>query len=102
MDRKTKYDNKFIRKTIRFTSSEFEMIESQRSKTSLTFSEYIRKTSSRRKINTKLDVDLLAQINKIGINLNQIAKAVNQDEKIPVLIELVEIEKQLKALRNGS
>ena len=44
--------------------------------------------------------DLIYQINKIGINLNQIARAVNQKDKVAILTELVEIEKQLRAL-NG-
>lgn len=98
MNRKSKYDSKFIRKTIRFTPAEFEKIETQRAKTNLSFSEYVRKSSSSRKISSKTDEELIYQINKIGTNLNQIARAVNQEEKIAVLTELVEIEKALKGL----
>ena len=102
MDRKTKYDNKFIRKSIRFTPLEIEEIEKQRLKTNLNFSEFVRKSSSKIKIISKLDQDLIYEVNKIGNNLNQIARAVNGKDKVSVLTELIEIEKQLKALRNGS
>ena len=40
MDRKKKYDDKFIRKTIRFTPIEFEQIEEQRAKTNLDFTSF--------------------------------------------------------------
>ncbi|MCP4971155.1 MAG: MobC family plasmid mobilization relaxosome protein [Arcobacter sp.] len=102
MDRKKKYDNKFIRKTIRFTPDEFNALEKQRLKTNLNFSDFVRKSSSKIKIVSKLDQDIIFHLSKIGNNLNQIARAINKKEKIPVLNKLVEIEKQLKELTNGS
>ena len=104
MDRKKKYDEKFIRKTIRFTPDEFEKIEEQRIKTNLDFTSFCRSAIFKRKIKTSIEEDfnrdLIYQINKIGINLNQIARAVNQKDRVAILTELVEIEKQLRAL-NG-
>ena len=104
MDRKKKYDEKFIRKTIRFTPLEFEKIEEQRIKTNLDFTSFCKSAIFKRKIKTSIEEDfnrdLIYQINKIGINLNQIARAVNQKDKVAILTELVEIEKQLRAL-NG-
>ena len=106
MDRKKKYDEKFIRKTIRFTPLEFEKIEEQRIKTNLDFTSFCKSAILKKKVKTKeeenFNRDLIYQVNKIGINLNQIARAVNQKDRVAVLTELVEIEKQLKALRNGS
>ena len=104
MDRKKKYDEKFIRKTIRFTPLEFEKIEEQRIKTNLDFTSFCKSAILKKKVKTKdeenFNRDLIYQINKIGINLNQIARAVNQKDRVAVLTELVEIEKQLRAL-NG-
>ena len=106
MDRKKKYDEKFIRKTIRFTPLEFEKIEEQRIKTNLDFTSFCKSAILKKKVKTKeeenFNRDLIYQVNKIGVNLNQIARAVNQKDKIAILTELVEIEKQLRELRNGS
>ena len=37
LDRKVKYENKFIKKSIRFSNEEFKLIEEQREKTNLDF-----------------------------------------------------------------
>ena len=104
MDRKKKYDDKFIKKTIRFTPDEFEKVEIERAKTNLDFTNFCKSAILKKRVKTKdeenFNRDLIYQINKIGINLNQIARAVNQKDRIAVLTELVEIEKQLRVL-NG-
>ena len=105
MNKIKKYDDKFIRKTLRFTPLEFERIEEQREKTNLDFTNFCKSAILKKKVKTKLEEDfnrdLIYQINKIGINLNQISRAVNQKDRVAVLTELVEIEKQLRELRNG-
>ena len=104
MDRKKKYDDKFIKKTIRFTPDEFAKIEEQREKTNLDFTNFCKSAIFKKRVKTKdeenFNRDLIYQINKIGSNLNQIARAVNQKDRVAVLTELVEIEKQLRVL-NG-
>ena len=104
MDRKKKYDDKFIKKTLRFTPDEFEKVEIERAKTNLDFTNFCKSAILKKRVKTKdeenFNRDLIYQINKIGINLNQIARAVNQKDRIAVLTELVEIEKQLRLL-NG-
>ena len=106
MDRKKKYDDKFIKKSIRFTPDEFEKVEIERAKTNLDFTNFCKSAILKKRVKTKdeenFNRDLIYQINKIGINLNQIARAVNQQDRVAVLTELVEIEKQLRELRNGS
>ena len=106
MDRKKKYDDKFIKKTIRFTPDEYEKIEEQREKTNLDFTNFCKSAILKKKVKIKeeenFNRDLIYQINKIGVNLNQIARAVNQKDRVAILTELVEIEKQLRELRNGS
>ena len=102
MDRKKKYDDKFVRKTLRFTPDEFAKIEEQREKTNLDFTSFCKSAILKLKVKTKdeenFNQDLIYQINKIGVNLNQIARAVQKD-RVAVLTELVEIEKQLKEIR---
>ena len=81
MDRKKKYDEKFIRKTIRFTPDEFEKIEEQRIKTNLDFTSFCKSAILKKKVKTKeeenFNRDLIYQVNKIGVNLNQIAHKTN-------------------------
>ena len=106
MDRKKKYDDKFIKKSIRFTPDEFQKVEIERAKTNLDFTNFCKSAILKLKVKTKdeenFNQDLIYQLNKIGININQIARAVNQKDRVAVLTELVEIEKQLRELRNGS
>ena len=45
-------------------------------------------------------MDLIYELNRIGNNLNQIAKSINNKEKIPVLTQLIAIEKQLQKLQH--
>lgn len=105
MDRKIKYENKFIKKSIRFTPEEFELIELERAKTNLDFTNYAKKSIMKKKVITKVEEDfnraLIYQINKIGNNINQIARD-TKNNKVEVLQELIKIEKHLKDLMNGS
>ena len=105
LDRKIKYENKFIKKSIRFTNEEFELIETERAKTNLDFTNYAKKAIMKKRVKTKVEEDftraLIYELNKIGNNINQIAKGVKTD-KVQVLQELIKIEKHLKDLTNGS
>jgi hypothetical protein len=71
-------------------------------KSNTTFSEFARKSILKKKVNSKHDIESIYHLSKIGNNLNQIARAINGKEKIQVLTQLVEIEKQLKEFVNGS
>lgn len=99
-----KYESKFIKKTLRFFPDDIEKIESEISKTNLSFNDFCIRAIMKRKIKSadeeNFNRDLIFQINKIGINLNQIARAVNSKDRVVVLTQLVEIEKQLRLL-NG-
>ena len=101
-----KYESKFIKKTLRFFPDDIEKIESEISKTNLSFNDFCIRAIMKRKIKSadeeNFNRDLIFQINKIGINLNQIARAVNSKDRVAILTELVEIEKQLRELKNGS
>lgn len=105
MDRKKKYDDKFVRKTLRFTPDEFSKIEEQREKTNLDFTSFCKSAILKKKVITKVEEDfnraLIYEINKIGNNINQIARDTKAN-KVGVLQELIKIEKYLKSLVNGS
>lgn len=93
---------KNIRKTLRFSEDEFVMIQQKLDLANITFSDFARSAILKKKIKLPIEKELIYELNKIGNNLNQIARAVNKNEKISVLTELVEIEKVLKDLKNGS
>jgi len=93
---------KNIRKTLRFSEDEFAVIQQKLDLANITFSEFARATILKQKITSTVKRELIVEVNKIGTNLNQIAKAVNQNQKIDVLQKLVDIEKELKRLSSGS
>ena len=91
-----------ITKSLRFSLAEYETINLELEKTNLSFSSFTRNLLLKKKINSKTDDKLILEINRIGNNLNQIARAVNKQERINVLSELVKIEQSIKELVNGS
>jgi len=92
---------KEIRKTIRFSNEEYSKIEELMSEHKLTFAEFARGAILRKKIKTNLTKDLLFEINRVGNNLNQIAKKVNSgSDRKNLLIELIQIRKELEAIKN--
>jgi hypothetical protein len=92
---------KEIRKTIRFSNEEYSKIKELMSEHNLTFAEFARGAILRKKIKTNLTKDLLFEINRIGNNLNQIAKKVNQDsDRKNLLINLIEIKNQLQDIKD--
>ena len=91
-----------ITKSLRFSLAEYESINLELEKTNLSFSSFTRNLLLKKKINSKTDDKLILEINRIGNNLNQIARAVNKQARINVLSELVKIEQSIKELVNGS
>jgi len=95
---------KNIRKTIRFSDDEFAEIELKLNEHNLTFAEFARGAILNKKIKTKLTLDYIYHLQKIGNNLNQIAKSLNSkkgdvpnSEILKVLLEIqndIEIPKK--------
>ena len=92
---------KAIRKTIRFTEDEYALIQQELDKAHISFSTLARSAILRKKIKLPIERALLSELSRIGNNLNQIARSINQGEKRLVLTELVAIENELKELCNG-
>ena len=95
--------NKNIRKTIRFNEKEYEYVLKQIKEHHLSFAEIARAAILNQKIKSKLEIEMVFQVNKIGINLNQIAYHINTKKCIDmeVLYRLVQIEKTLTRLLDG-
>lgn len=91
---------KDIRKTIRFSETEWEQIEQKINEHNLTFAEFARSAILRKKVKTKLTTDYIFQLQKIGNNLNQVAKNLNSKKSdIPnseILKVLIEIQNGIK------
>ncbi len=95
---------KKIVKAIRFTSNEFSKIEKELSRLNISFSEYARSILLKKRIRnkSKLKKELIYEINKIGNNLNQIARHTNEKKTIDlnVLKQIIEIQKNMEKLLN--
>ena len=64
-----------ITKSLRFSLAEYESINLELEKTNLSFSSFTRNLLLKKKINSETDDKLILEINRIGNNLNQIARA---------------------------
>jgi len=94
-------DTKKYKKTIRFTKNEIEQIEKKLREHNLSFSELARDAILGKKINSKISMNLIYEINKIGNNLNQVAKRVNTLKRLDqdVLFVLIDIDKKMDELK---
>jgi len=91
------------RVTVRFTDDEYNRLKEKATQFDMTLSDFIRTKllTKREKVRpSKCDKSLLYEINRIGNNLNQIAKHCNITKSIDKLVlqSLVEIEKKLNEL----
>ena len=93
---------KSVRKSIRLSFEENDILLTELKKHNLTFSNYARAKILNQKIKSKITNDLIYEVSKIGNNLNQISKYVNTVKALDfsVLEKLIEIEKHLESLRN--
>lgn len=97
-----KYDSRFIRKTLRFSSDEYVQIEAQLTTLGVNFTNFAKNAIINHKITIPIQMDLIFELNRIGNNLNQIAKSMHtmdNKNKILMLTQLVEIGKQLQKLQ---
>ena len=87
------------RVTIRFTEDEYKQLKAKADELDISLSTYIRKKAlgNKERISSKCNKELLYEINRIGNNLNQIAKHCNINKLVDKLVlkSLVEIEKKL-------
>jgi len=100
--RKPEDERKTIVRSIRFTKKEFEKIDKELTKLDTTFAIYARASilQTKVKFTPKIKADLIFEINKIGNNLNQIAKLANEKKAIDTntLKTMFDIQKKLNEL----
>jgi len=102
-----------IRKTVRFTPEEVEKLTLIAEAKGITLSDLIRRSVLGYKIPERISPErltrkseifrkYLAELNKIGVNINQIARYCNQYREVDALVleKLLEIEEELKELLN--
>jgi len=85
---------------VRLTEEEYELLLQKKTKARL--AEWVRETcldqKPAKRVST-VDPLLLYELNKIGVNLNQIAKKVQyRNHNIEWLVEIIHIEQQLASL----
>ena len=74
---------------VRVTAAELAFVQEQAARAGLSLSEYCRRLVLRRKVSprrSEADEALLLELNRIGVNLNQIAHRLNAGGKIPPLL----------------
>ncbi len=88
--------------TIRLTQDEYNKLNNETQKLNMSMSELIRHKILNKKVRvkSKLSTQAIYELNRIGNNLNQIAKHCNITKTIDKLVlqQLVDIEKELKNL----
>ncbi|WP_428026855.1 plasmid mobilization protein [Arcobacter sp.] len=98
---------KSIRKTIRFSVDEYEIISQQLNEHNISFTDFARDTLLNKKVKSSISLDVLYEMQKVSKHLNSIAYEIGKSDnayeidkkdKIIILVELVEIERTLKAL----
>lgn len=107
----SKAQKRVFRKTVRFTEDEVKRLEQIAEAKGIPVSELIRKKVldlpipdriSPEKLAKRLEEfrKLLYEVNKIGVNINQIARYCNKYREVDceVLAQLIEIRRELKAL----
>ena len=89
--------------TVRLSDDFINKLKAEAKKNDLTLSDMVRvKLTEKNKINKRNNQQLVYEINRLGKNLNQIAKHCNSKKVLDKLVleQLIIIEKQLQGLTN--
>jgi uncharacterized protein (DUF1778 family) len=91
--------------TMKVTPDERELFKQKADEAGLTLTDFIKSLVLEKKVKyqkvVKVDDRLLRELNAWGNNLNQIARKINQDEKIDILPLLLEIKENLDEIKNS-
>lgn len=91
--------------TMKVTPEERELFKQKADEAGLTLTDFIKSLVLEKKVKyqkvVKVDDRLLRELNAWGNNLNQIARKINQDEKIDILPLLLEIKENLDEIKNS-
>lgn len=81
---------------LRLSPQEKEELEARADRAGLSLSEYLRRRALGKKIKTQIEGKALKELNRIGVNLNQIARAANRGNLVDQ--QAREAIKELRAL----
>jgi len=81
---------------LRLSPQEKEELEARADRAGLSLSEYLRRRALGKKIQTQIEGKALKEMNRIGVNLNQIARAANRGDLVDQ--QAREAIKELRAL----
>ncbi len=73
-------DNRLLR--VRVSDVLLEKVINDSKKAGINRSQYVRQTLWKKEIRCRSDKEMIAQVRKIGININQIARIINSEKKI--------------------
>jgi len=76
--RKDPRDRRTKRYGLRLSPREYEEIQDRAERAGLSVAEYLRRKALGRKIKTKVEEEAIRQVQKVGTNLNQIARWANE------------------------
>ncbi|MBW4433180.1 MAG: MobC family plasmid mobilization relaxosome protein [Pelatocladus maniniholoensis HA4357-MV3] len=109
MPSKTKRDDGVVRKIthpVRFAADEYEQLKKKAYEARVSITEFIRRAALRRRVvepppPPQLNWKLYEELNAIGVNLNQIAKATNRAVKSgqEVNIDVEQLQNLMQSLR---
>lgn len=103
MNSKQEYELKRKRLSFRVTYSEFDYIKKQMNKNDETITEYIRRIvvnkTTRVPSYMRAKLKVAYELNKIGNNINQLAKIAHTNGDLPTLLQLEKIEKELERIK---
>lgn len=85
--RKNKTESRAASVSFRLTPDELAAVEARAKKAGLTRSDYLRRMAVKGHISVapppRLDFQLVAELNRIGVNLNQLTRAANATGQVP-------------------
>jgi hypothetical protein len=95
--RDKEYERTRVKKTISFTNEEYAKIQEKMELVGVDFSTFAKSILLKKKVKLPIERELLYELNKIGNNLNQIAKGVNSKsiDARAIIPLLANIEKEL-------
>jgi hypothetical protein len=98
--RDIEYNKNFVRKSLRFTHDDWKKIERQLESANIDFTTFAKNALLKNKIKFPIVQTYLFEVNRIGNNLNQIARSLNSGDElnISILSTLISIEKELRNL----
>ena len=88
--------------TFRLTPDELAQVDDRAKRAGMTRSAYVRRMALRGRItvrtSAKADFQLVAALNRIGVNLNQLTRTANQNNRLPAPPELRRLCKRIEEL----